>query len=94
MRFARVQGFLLTDPAGPVVDVTLDDGRQVISFATRSVPDAVRNQPAAWLADQLTQDVLGNELAEDGWEILSMEPASDDGAVPASPIWTVRRSYQ
>jgi hypothetical protein len=45
-----------------------------------------------WLADQLTQETLGNELALDGWEVIGAgdPPASTQGEIPRSVSYAVR----
>jgi hypothetical protein len=45
-----------------------------------------------WLADQLTQETLGNELALDGWEVIGAgdPPTPVSGEIPRSTSYAVR----
>ena len=45
-----------------------------------------------WHADQLTQETIGTDLAEDGWEAIGVgdAPAPEPGALAKSPAYAVR----
>ena len=105
MRFARVVGVVR-----PVVDgegagtglldlvVTLDSGSRVETVRSERVPvlpvpNGVEELP--WLADQFTQETIGNELALDGWEVVGVAPDERDRDTAAtltgsSPMYVVR----
>jgi hypothetical protein len=46
----------------------------------------------SWMADQLTQETLGNELALDGWEVIGAgdPPTPAHGEIPRSVAYAVR----
>ena len=77
--------------------VTVDDGRSVT---------VVRSEPVAWLPfgppddvawqiDQYTQETLGNQLADDGWEVVSQDESvnitSEDG-ISHSSMFVARKA--
>jgi hypothetical protein len=75
--------------------VTLDDRARVRTvrderisalLSHRGIPDA------HWTADQFTQETIGTDLAEAGWEAISeVEAKQPDAPGPATVIYLVRR---
>jgi hypothetical protein len=75
--------------------VILESGRVFRAVRDETV-DLARYGPETvdlwWLADQLTQETLGNELARDGWEIIGAgdPPVAAPGEIPRSTSYAVR----
>lgn len=100
MLFGRVEGFVVP---------TVDEGRQLLSLTvsleTGSTLEIVRAErlaplrpvlsPAdlAWHADQWTQETIGVELAEQGWEVIGggEVPEPEPGELARSATYAVRR---
>jgi hypothetical protein len=97
MQFGRVYGFVTGRPGGERwLTVVLDTGREIRTVRDEVIPAPLDSGDAHWLADQLVQETIGNELATDGWEAIgegTMESgdATDVSAVACSPVWIVRR---
>ena len=89
MRFATVSGVMGIDDQSGWFTVLLHTGEDsVIVRDEVIVPDFADSEPK-WLIDQLVQETLGNELAEQGWEVIAVsEPVMDDTI--RSRNWTVR----
>jgi hypothetical protein len=78
MQFGRVEGYLALDPEeGLRLTVVLDMRQHTVTVRDEVVPGALRGHDPAWLADQLVQDTLANELAEAGWEVIGESPQDD-----------------
>ncbi len=96
MRFGRVYGVVTQNvDRGRWLTVVLDTGREVRTVRDEAVNPVLADEDPAWLADQLVQETMGNELAEEGWEVVGpgatdedAEPVSD--ALAVSPTWVVR----
>lgn len=97
MQFGRVYGFVtqLSDDVRWLT-VVLDTGRDVRTVRDEAISAALALDDPGWLADQLVQETIGIELAEEGWEAVgegAVEP--DDivevSAIATSPVWIVRR---
>lgn len=89
MRFATVSGIIVNDGASGWFTVLLHtgDGSEVVR--DEKIPSALADSDPKWLIDQLVQETLGNELAEQGWEVIAVsEPVADDSI--RSRNWTVR----
>lgn len=101
MQFGRAEGVITRiydEPRGVHLVVYLELSRKVEVVRDARVdgdwetgtPDAL-----AWLADQLTQDTISNELALAGWEpIGTTERRADELAgdgVPRSTAYVLRR---
>jgi hypothetical protein len=100
MRFGRVEGVILVD-AGADGAARL---RLVVSLETGGRIETVRDEEVAplrpllgpddllWHADQYTQETLGTDLAEAGWEVIGAgdPPAPEAGALPRSAAYAVR----
>jgi hypothetical protein len=96
MQFGRVEGFLTRTPRGELrITVLLDSGRRVATVRDDDVPFALHTSDLAWLADQLVQETLGNELAEEGWEVIGEaspeEAVEGASALARSTCYVVRR---
>ena len=94
MRFARVTGNVVANDDALDLTVTLDTGRSVTSVRSERVPALGVGELAAdlnWQADQYTQETIGNELAEQGWEAIAEQPASERvPGIGVSSTYTVR----
>ena len=101
MKFARVQGHgrLVESETGPILSlfVTIDDGRNVTVARDEHVawlpfgPDA----DSAWQIDQYTQETLGGQLADEGWEVVSQDESAsvvDDAGISHSSIFVARKA--
>lgn len=89
MRFGTVQGVLVQSIGGLCFTVMLTIREETVVVRDDAVPQALANEPPTWLIDQLVQETLGNELSEQGWEVIAAsedEPASE----MQSRIYTVR----
>jgi len=89
MRFATVSGVIGIGEDSTWFTVLLHTGDDSVIVRDESVPDTLRDSDPKWLIDQLVQETLGNELAEQGWEVIAVsEPVADDRL--RSRNWTVR----
>lgn len=99
MMFGRVEGLVrrdVADPAAIHLTVTLEAGA---SFTV------VRDEPVGvlrpihgdadliWHADQYTQETLGTQLAEEGWEVIGAGdlPTDAEDGLARSARYAVRR---
>jgi hypothetical protein len=95
MLFAHVTGTLIEDEGGFRILVTLDDRARVRTVRDERLDSLLRRHgrpDALWTADQLTQETIGTDLAEEGWEAVAAvesEGASSPG--PATVSYLVRR---
>ncbi len=96
MRFGRVFGVVTqhTD-LGRWLTVVLDTGREIRTVRDEAVSPMLAGEDPAWLADQLVQETIGNELAGEGWEVVgpgatdeTSDPLTD--ALAVSSTWIVR----
>ena len=89
MRFATVSGVIGIGESTSWFTVLLHTGEESKIVRDESVPEALSDSDPKWLIDQLVQETLGNELAEQGWEVIAVsEPVKDDTV--RSRNWTVR----
>lgn len=89
MRFATVSGVIGIGERSSWFTVLLHTGEESQIVRDDSVPDSLADSDPKWLIDQLVQETLGNELAEQGWEVIAVsEPVKDDTV--RSRNWTVR----
>lgn len=96
MKFGRVYGVVTQNADhGRWLTVVLDTGRDVQTVRDEAVNPLLASEDPAWLADQLVQETIGNELAEEGWEVVGPGATDDEqervsGALAVSPTWVVR----
>lgn len=94
MRFARVTGHVVAGDNALELRVTLDNGRNVTTVREERVPllgAGALADDLNWQADQYTQETIGNELAEEGWEAIAETPAVERLAgMGLSSTYTVR----
>ncbi len=99
MRFGRVEGIVeVVERDGAVVlrlTVYLESGTRLEVLRADDVqPLGVIDSPAAlaWNADQYTQETIGNEMAELGWETIAREEATPETgeSLPRSASYIVR----
>ncbi len=101
MEFSRAEG-VITDvynhPTGVHLVVYLETTRRVEVVRDARVNGAWETQTRealVWLADQLTQDTISNELALQGWEPIGtsdrQERIAGDEALPRSNAYVLRR---
>lgn len=99
MRFGRVEGrlrpadggdstalhFTAILESGNVFRAVRDEAVDLTRYGTELVD-------LWWLADQLTQETLGNELSLDGWEVIGAgdPPAPAHDEAPRSTSYAVR----
>ncbi len=97
MQFGRVEGFLTRTQSGELrIIVLLNTRQRVIIVRDGAIPAALHGNGLAWLADQLVQETVGNELAEVGWEVVGEASQEDEdlgaaAAIARSPCYVVRR---
>ena len=90
MRFATVSGIIGKDSHSGWFTVLLHIGEESIVVRDEPIPPALQDSDPTWLIDQLVQETLGNELAEQGWEVIAVsEPVADSSV--RSRNWTVRQ---
>lgn len=99
MRFGRVEGFVRRDdrPESPdlLLTVSLETGRTIeVVREERLAPlRPIRTaHDLSWHADQWTQETIGVDLAEAGWEVVGAGdvPEPEPGMVAASATYAVR----
>lgn len=89
MRFATVSGILGHNDDGGWFTVLLHTGEESTVIRDDVIPESLAGSDPRWLIDQLVQETLGIELAEQGWEVIAVsEPVRDDSV--RSRNWTVR----
>ena len=89
MRFATVSGIIGNDGQSGWFTVILHTGEDSTVVRDEQIPESLVDSDPKWLIDQLVQETLGNELAEQGWEVIAVsEPVTDDAI--RSRNWTVR----
>lgn len=89
MRFATVSGVIGMGEDSGWFTVLLHTGEDSVVVRDQRIPDGLDDSDPRWLIDQLVQETLGNELAEQGWEVIAVsEPVKDDSV--RSRNWTVR----
>lgn len=81
MKFGRAYGMVLDGEDGLMLTVTLEHGRQIDIVRRETVRRFNDDDDLDWLADQYTQETIGNELAELGWEVVARgdSPVSQAG---------------
>lgn len=99
MRFGQVEGIVTQDQRAEggrlKLTVYLDTGRQLEVVREEALaPLRPVREPAdlVWHADQWTQETIGIDLAEQGWEVISAGPLPDPapGEVARSATYAVR----
>lgn len=99
MRFGRVEGFVRLEdgPDGPMLllTVSLETGRRVeIVREERLAPmrPIQGDDDLVWHADQWTQETIGVDLAEAGWEVVGAGEVTmpEPGEVATSAAYAVR----
>lgn len=89
MRFATVSGVIGVNDGPGWFTVLLHTGEGSEIVRDELIPETLADGDPKWLIDQLVQETLGNELAEQGWEVIAVsEPVTDDSV--RSRNWTVR----
>ena len=97
MQFGRVYGFVSrTSETGRWLTVVLDTGRELRTVRDEPVTPALPSADSAWLADQLVQETIGIELAEEGWEVIGEdtpegEREGEHRAIARSAVYVVRK---
>lgn len=97
MQFGRVYGFVTPRESGESwLTVVLDTGREIRTVRDEAISGELMMEDPGWLADQLVQETIGIELAQEGWEAIgegTVEPDDtvDLSAIATSPVWIVRR---
>ncbi|HET8587214.1 MAG TPA: hypothetical protein VFM74_04990 [Candidatus Limnocylindria bacterium] len=101
MQFSRAEGVITKvydEPRGVHLVVYLELSRKVEVVRDARVDgdwDMGTPEALAWLADQLTQDTISNELALAGWEPIGTTERRPDGmtgdGVPRSTAYVLRR---
>jgi hypothetical protein len=94
MRFARVTGHVVVRDDFLDLRVTLDTGRTVTTVREARVPllgSSTESSDLNWQADQYTQETIGIELAEQGWEAIAETPATEHhSGMGVSSTYTLR----
>jgi hypothetical protein len=103
VEFGRVRGIVeaLRNPATSqlVLTVTLET-EHAVNVVRSQVLDPVRpartQADLAWHADQWTQETIGVDLAEQGWEVLGVSETDLDLSIgpPRSATYSVRRLFK
>jgi hypothetical protein len=96
VQFGRVFGFItLTSESEQWLTVILDTGRSLRNVRDEAVNPVLRSYDPVWLADQLVQETIGNELSMEGWEVIGEDPDAGERegehrAIARSSVWIVR----
>jgi len=99
MRFGRVEGMVVVDGtrSAPILRLTvsLESGSRIATVREEEVAvlrPLAGPEDLIWHADQYTQETLGTDLAEQGWEVIGAGdlPAPEPGALPRSASYVVR----
>jgi len=98
MRFGRVEGVVRIEQTDPVrlrVTVYLELGERlevVRDEVLAPLRPSVTAEDLIWQADQWTQETIGIELAERGWEAIGAGelPGPEPGALARSAAYAVR----
>lgn len=100
--FGRVTGVVerLDDANGEVLVLTVTlETRDTVTVVRRQTLDPVRpihgHADLVWHADQWTQETIGVDLAEQGWEVLGVSDLEADtpSGTHRSPAYSVRRLF-
>jgi hypothetical protein len=95
VRFGKVSGYVVARDDGLWLAVSLESGRG-ISIVRETLVPVLENgagTPALdWQADQYTQETIGVDLAEQGWEAIAEEEAVSEHpeGIGRSKLYTVR----
>jgi hypothetical protein len=81
MKFGRVIGIVVREGDQLRLTVTLESGGAVSSIRDALVPVLDPARDLNWHADQYTQETIGVELAEQGWEPIAQgdQPSPQPG---------------
>lgn len=98
MRFAQVEGVVRLEQIVPPLlrlTVFLDTGTRLDVVRDEVVAPLralVSDDDLIWHADQWTQETIGVDLAEQGWEVIGAGevPAPEPGALARSASYAVR----
>ena len=97
MQFGRVFGFItLTSDSDRWLTVMLDTGRSLRTVRDEAVNPSLPSHDPAWLADQLVQETIGNELSMEGWEVIGEDSVAGERegehhAIARSSVWVIRK---
>lgn len=103
VEFGRVEGVVEIVPEAQVpqlrLTVTLetqDDVRLVRCETLDAVRTITTREDLSWHADQWTQETIGVDLAEQGWEVLGASNREDriEAGPPRSATYSVRRLFR
>lgn len=72
MKFGRVIGIVVPEGDLLRLTVTLESGGRISPARDALVPILDPKRDLDWHADQYTQETIGNELAELGWEAFAV----------------------
>ena len=95
MRFGKVSGYVVARDDGLWLSVSLESGRGLKAIREELVPVLSVSPESAtldWQADQYTQETIGVDLAEQGWEAIADEAANSEQleGIGRSKLYTVR----
>lgn len=100
MRFGRVEGFVETawqrDQQYLKLKVVLETSSGLRTLRDETVPmldGGNRDASLCWQADQYTQETIGVDLAQEGWEVIGAGeiPERAPGEVARSASYAVRQ---
>ena len=98
MQFGRLDGFVTMKGNGQRrLTVVLDTGRDLETVRDLTISDTLGPRDAAGLAEQFVQEALGNELADEGWEVVGEGDTVHEShrmldVVARSRTWVIRRA--
>jgi len=95
VRFGKVSGYVVARNDGLWLSVSLESGRGISTIRETLVPvlgSGRENATLDWQADQYTQETIGVDLAEQGWEAIAEESAVSEHpeGIGRSKLYTVR----
>lgn len=93
MKFGKVSGMLLPTIGGTSVTILLELGSESRVIRDEVVAPELMSfaESEHWLVDQLVQEALGTDLAEEGWEVVAVSADAAEGEGITSPVYTVRK---
>lgn len=103
VEFGRVEGVveIVAGTRVPQLHLTVtletqDDVRLVRSETLDAVRTVATREDLSWHADQWTQETIGVDLAEQGWEVLGASGRGDriEAGPPRSATYSVRRLFR
>lgn len=98
MQFGRLDGFVTRKSDGQWwLTVVLDTGREIETVRDEMLPARVGDRDIVVLVEQFVLEAIGNELADDGWDVVGEGDTGHEehrmlDVVARSRTWVMRRA--